>query len=511
MATLLGIWSFLHGHLLGRVSAFQADGSRIEPQLVWRVSEAAEGVPIGAEYILQGDELFAGHRGVGKTPSGKPLHIELVHDEGLEDFLLRRLPAARLNVGLGNHLGPDLCSSGRFLLNDPRVGLLNNQRLSYETAMNVARLVDRILVMPGFFKFPHPDAYDGIQWVRVRSLFNWTAVEECYAPVIELAELVGRCGPDVLDNHITVPFVGHQTIDSTKKAPWFNGTRHQLSWALSDGGEVFRFRPRETRAETPLRLTENMWRLLHPFLAAGAAEAQTLRAHGLIAKNTTLGYEQVCFFPSPQIFELAERSVGVMQLDVQEPVRLLAVHLRLFKRSANSSGGFIPETHIEITEFFCNLEPELFHLIVPHVLLRTFKNFMPTHTYLATNEGDPEKLGEYTYGFPGARHNPFSPARHDAAVSHEDCEQALMSVIVDATMCAMAQVFVGNMCSTMSQYIHFLRLALGRPYNSSFMLGGAQHHGLLTHYRTMLREDREAAEAETQRQAAPAEANDAPA
>lgn len=475
-------------HLLGIAFGFQADGSFTEPQLVWRVSEAAEGAPIGAEYVLQGGEILAGHRGIGKSSLGKPLHIELVHDEGLEEFLSRRVPAKEVDVARGSHLGPSLCTSGRFLLNDPRVGLLNNQRLSYETAMNVARLTGRILVMPGFFKFPHPQAYDGTQWVPVRSLFNWTSVELCYAPVIELAHLLELCGPEVLDNHVTVPFVSRQILESGKGPPWFNCTRHQLSWASLDGGKVYRFRHRTARAEVPLRLTENMWRMLHPFLAAGVAEAQTILAHGLIAKNTTLGYEQVCFYPNAKIFELAERSVEAMQQDVDDTVRLLSVHLRLFKRSVASSGGFIPETHVEVTEFFCNLEPELFKLVVPHVLLRTFKNYIPTHTYLATNEDDPAKVGEYTYGFPGARHNPFTPARHDAAVSVADCEQALVSVVVDATMCAIAEVFIGNMCSTMSQYIHFLRLALGRPYNSSFLLGGVQHYELLNHYRAMILE-----------------------
>ena len=37
-------------------------------------------------------------------------------------------------------------------------GLFHNQRLSYETALDMASSLGRILVLPGFFKFPHPEA-----------------------------------------------------------------------------------------------------------------------------------------------------------------------------------------------------------------------------------------------------------------------------------------------------------------------------------------------------------------
>ncbi|CAE7860546.1 C15C7.7 [Symbiodinium microadriaticum] len=64
----------------------------------------------------------------------------------------------------------------------------------------------RILVMPGFFKFPHPQAYAGTQWVPFRELFDLEAIRRCYGRVVEVEELVKTCGPEVLDNHVTVPF-----------------------------------------------------------------------------------------------------------------------------------------------------------------------------------------------------------------------------------------------------------------------------------------------------------------
>ena len=52
-------------------------------------------------------------------------------------------------------------------------GLFHNQRISYETALDMASALGRILVLPGFFKFPHPE-------VRGSWTFNLWAVAKTW-------------------------------------------------------------------------------------------------------------------------------------------------------------------------------------------------------------------------------------------------------------------------------------------------------------------------------------------
>lgn len=58
----------------------------------------------------------------------------------------------------------------------------------------------RTLVVPGFFKLPHPDAYSGTQWVGLSELFKWSALRECFPHVIDLGELLDRCGRLYVDS-----------------------------------------------------------------------------------------------------------------------------------------------------------------------------------------------------------------------------------------------------------------------------------------------------------------------
>lgn len=161
---------------------------------VWRAAEDVEYLPVGAEVQLSGNEITSGTRGIAFTESGTPYHIEKVALDDIPSFLERRTPSRPSQVLVEeDRQVPPLCSR-TFLLNDPRVGLFHNQRLSYEVALLLARALDRTLVLPGFFKFPHPDAWAGAQWVPVKELFDWGVLQSCYEHVIEIGDLIAECG-----------------------------------------------------------------------------------------------------------------------------------------------------------------------------------------------------------------------------------------------------------------------------------------------------------------------------
>ncbi|CAK9048491.1 unnamed protein product [Durusdinium trenchii] len=464
---------------------------------VWRAAEEVEGLglPVGAQIALKGDELLADRRGIafynssaGGEPeeSVRPYHIELVHEDDLPSFLYRRTPVSS-SVALSYEfvLSEETCRSGRFLLNDPRVGLFHNQRLSYETALDMASALGRILVLPGFFKFPHPNAYDGLEWVPFHELFDLEALRSCYGRVLELEELVQLCGPKVLDQHVTVPF---QTLwmRSKTKAPWINGTRPELRWSDVQG-TIHRFQPQHSENETKLKLEERLGHMLSPFLKEGVASAQTLRTHGLIARNVSMSDVARCFLPSNETMALAQMVANHSGILGQS--RVLGVHLRLFKANTKTSGGYLQTELQAMQESLCNLEPETFSFIASWTLARSFLGFWPSHTYVASNEADEALLAQYMGGLPGPRANPYRPAHYDAALTVPECTEALRSVLVDAIIAAWAEHFIGNVCSTMSQYIQQLRLRWGKPFSSSVLLGGVQHQDLLAWARESVKED----------------------
>lgn len=51
----------------------------------------------------------------------------------------------------------------------------------------------------------------------------------------------------------------------------------------------------------------------------------------------------------------------------------------------------------------CNVGAELFKRLASNVLVNVFDYFWPSHTYLASNEGDSERYLAYLDGFPGRR------------------------------------------------------------------------------------------------------------
>ncbi|CAJ1360998.1 unnamed protein product [Effrenium voratum] len=478
--------------------AILAGGLPVDPPPTWRAAEEAEGLPVGAAVALAGDELIAGGRGVAfHKPSGRPFHIELVEEKDLPSFLVRRIPVYASHASAAEfRLSEETCRTGRFLVNDPRVGLFHNQRISYETALDMASALGRILVLPGFFKFPHPEPYAGTQWVPFRELFDLPTLRSCYGRVVELEELVNLCGPEVLENHTTVPF---QTLwmRSKTKAPWINGTRPELVWAPPHGQAApFRFKARpRARADVPLKLEESLGYILSAFLEEGVAEARTLRSHGLIAKNISMADVATCFLPSNATLAHARRvalQAGLLEGDPAP--RVLGVHLRLFKASTTTSGGYLQTELQAMQESLCNLEPETFSFIASWTLARTFFGFWPTHTWMASNEADEGLLAQYMGGFPGPRANRYRPAHYvgspvnqfcgfapyaDAAVTVEECVEALRSVLVDAIIAAWATHFIGNVCSTMSQYIQSLRLRFGKRFETGILLGGVQHADML--------------------------------
>jgi len=460
---------------------------------VWRAAEAFEGLPVGTEISLRGDELLAGPRGVAfSSTSGRPFHIELVEDHDLEDFLLRRTPtegvSASATPAVNPGSGQDLCRHGRFLLNDPRLGLLMNQRISHETALLVAAALGRTLVLPGFFKFPHPDAYDGTQWVSVRRLFDWSVLQGCYNNIIELGDLLELCGPDVLDNHVTVPFET-MWMRSRSKAPWINGTRPELRWEAPNGRSIVRLRSNTTLPELPLNLLDPFWRLVRPFLSIHVASARTVRTHGLISNVTKdLSGREMCFVPEPGLMEEVKAFHAQLSGEAGGHHRLLGIHLRLFTRNTNTSGGYLVAELANMQEDLCNLGPEEFSLIVSTVLSRSFNNFWPTHAFLASNAGNAQLALQYLAGLPGPRRNPYTPLHYDAAVTSDQSTEALRSVLFDIAVCASAEYFVGNACSTISEYIHYLRLRFGLSMSSSVLLAGVQHAQLLEAARAVVRE-----------------------
>merc|ERR1712061_263008 len=104
---------------------------------------------------------------------------------------------------------------------------------------------------------------------------------------------------------------------------------------------------------------------------------------------------------------------------------------------------------------------------------------IPTLTFVASNEIDDSMIAWYVRDLPQVARNPFTPDLFEEAYSADDNFFALQSILVDAVICALADVFVGNVCSTMSQYIWRLRLHWSRPYTSAMLIGGVQHAALL--------------------------------
>ncbi|CAL1140556.1 unnamed protein product [Cladocopium goreaui] len=460
---------------------------------VWRAAEEVDTLPVGAQVTLTGDELISGNRGIAFRQK-RAFHIEEVREDDLPSFLFRRTPVYSAAASAHEFvLTEQTCQTGRFLLHDPRVGLFHNQRISYETALDMASALGRILVLPGFFKFPHPEAYDGLQWVPFRDLFDVSSVRSCYGRVVELEELLEVCGSEVLDQHITVPF---ETLwmRSKSKAPWINGTRPEMRWAWPPNRPYRPRAPREaagvqvfssktSEKETKLKLEERLGHMLAAFLKEGVAEAQTIRTHGLIARNVTQGDVATCFMPSNSTMDLARSvaaSLGLLPVaEKNETPKVLGIHLRLFKPSTQTSGGYMLVEHQELTESLCNFEPEVFFFIASWALARSFLGFWPSKTWMATNEADERRLIQYMSGFPGPRANPYRPHHYDQAVSVEECTMALQSVLVDAIICSWADYFIGNVCSTMSQYIQQLRLRWGKPFATNLLVGGIQHAEML--------------------------------
>mmetsp|Transcript_131824 Transcript_131824/g.239688 ORF Transcript_131824/g.239688 Transcript_131824/m.239688 type:complete len:132 (+) Transcript_131824:1-396(+) len=119
------------------------------------------------------------------------------------------------------------------------------------------------------------------------------------------------------------------------------------------------------------------------------------------------------------------------------------------------------------------------------MLFNKFQRFMPTHTYVASNEADENILARYLEGFPGRRKNVYSPAQYDLATTAEESAAALRSVMVDAYICASADIFIGNKCSTMSEYVLELRRNYNRDRSRAFLLGGVSQVGVLDQFRDM--------------------------
>lgn len=141
----------------------------------------------------------------------------------------------------------------------------------------------------------------------------------------------------------------------------------------------------------------------------------------------------------------------------------------------------------------CNLEPEVFIPFVAWSFRWKFHldvNSWPTDTYVATNDLRPEVIWPYINGFPAPKANPYTPSRFDKAVTADECDEALASVLVDAVICALADYFIGNACSTMTQYIGHLRKYFRHPQNSSMVFGGASQLSMVQQYREMI-ENRE--------------------
>jgi len=113
----------------------------------------------------------------------------------------------------------------------------------------------------------------------------------------------------------------------------------------------------------------------------------------------------------------------------------------------------------------------------------TFGGLWPSHTYVASNEDNETLLMQYVHGMPGLRKNPYSVDQYLSAVSIEESTVALQSVLLDTLLLAMTHYFIGNICSTMSQYVFLLRQHFGRPFNSTFLLGGHQHSDVLRYLR----------------------------
>merc|ERR1712032_668464 len=111
---------------------------------------------------------------------------------------------------------------------------------------------------------------------------------------------------------------------------------------------------------------------------------------------------------------------------------------RLFKRSTTTSGGYLQPELADRQESLCNFEPEVFVALSRLVLARSFDNFWPTHTYIASNEADTQLIMDYLSGFPGPRRNVYSAADYDAAVTVAESVVALRSILIDAMVCALA-------------------------------------------------------------------------
>merc|ERR1712232_1545167 len=154
--------------------------------------------------------------------------------------------------------------------------------------------------------------------------------------------------------------------------------------------------------------------------------------------------------------------------------RWIGIHLRIFTRSTDTAGVYIPAELAGMQENLCNLAPEEFTLILSMTLALSFQGFLPTHSYVASNVAEPEQVHHYIAGFPGPRMNPYTIKNYNSAVTVHESVEALASVLVDAMLCARANYFVGNACSTMSEYIYQLRLRDGLSINTSLLLAGVQ-------------------------------------
>lgn len=412
-------------------------------------------------------------KGIAVFQDGRHALVEQVFEHDLEAFLRTITPDDRTPW---RQRGRDRCRTGRFLLNDPRVGLFHNQRLSYEAALEVAKLLGRVLVVPGFFKFPHPEPYDGAQWVPARRLIDWDRFKSCYEDVLEVEELIRECGSDVLNNHVTVQFYVKWMAEG---APWVNGTRPDLRWQAPQGTPT-RFHSRRTAPERILTLDDPWSYVLAEFLRPGFGEQQTIRVHGLIsAPREDPRSSRLCILPASH---LRDEAMAVLAASTQHgPEGSLGLHLRIFKAGSLSKAGEGPEMDKEMGNY-CKVAGKDFGLIASFTLARRFHGFWPRYTLVASNEADSRVLWETVSGFPGVRMLSFSHPRqpYEQAVTIDDCEAALQPILIDAMVLSMTDRYIGNTCSSMSHYIYELRHSyFKKPEETSFMIGGRLQGDLL--------------------------------
>lgn len=316
----------------------------------------------------------------------------------------------------------------RYLTYSPWPGQLNNTRMCFETALVLAYLTRRCLVLPSDYRLQHEPE---VEADRFRPLHP----AECFQ--IETLEGI-------------LPVITQEEYDACARAP-----RDQVDLAFTPGSSVFCF-PKIPAPGSVEEFRLRDFAVSRSRFLEITPEMETCRTLNL--KRATLEHFYMFFY-----FSHAQAEMECKKL-VRDHVRFKTEIVDAAKRIAAALGSYCA-LHVRRNDFFI-LYPQ--QNILAHRLLENVKSRVPVgrRLYIATDETD---------------RSFFECLRSCYDLFFADCFRGLLPenlpadslACVEQTVCAFADLFIGTKLSTFSAYITRLRGYHGARDQNTYFTDGS--------------------------------------